>query len=200
MADHHGDGLGQLLCPDVPVSGGSVSSLGGSLTPKVVVSCQFFKNFFSTSTILVGSTVRGGAVWWCYVLLVGCFLSACWVCFFFFLVFWFRCCCWGSGGGGGAQWLRLATSQKTIKCSTSIFISLTSFDLCPGHNDLELLVSQLLATDNWYTILVLFSVGPNSKTYLNSKFNNSNLLGYFLDTLSALHFTRYWRLLYNCSI
>ena len=73
----------------------------------------------------------------------------------------------GGGGGGGAGGCALAEARyqsKNNKCSTSIFISLTSFDVSPGHNDLELLVSQLLITDNWYTILVRFSEVPNSKT------------------------------------
>ena len=64
MADHHSDGLGQLLCPDVPVCGGSESSLGGSLTPKVVVSCQFLK-FFLLQLFLLGPQWEGGLRGWC---------------------------------------------------------------------------------------------------------------------------------------
>ena len=56
--------------------------------------------------------------------------------------------------GGGCAVAEARYQSKTIKCSTSIFISLTSFDLCPGHNDLELLVSHLLVTSNWYTTLL----------------------------------------------
>ena len=51
--------------------------------------------------------------------------------------------------GGGAHGLRLATSQKQQKCSTSL--SSTCFDyLGPGHDDLQVVVSQLLITGTCY--------------------------------------------------
>ena len=145
--------------------GGSESSLRGVTYSEcrrlLSVSLKFFLYFSYSCWVHSGRGGCGGGV----ISVPGCVFGGGGICFSnLSLRKKVSCLYFQVPGGGGAQWLRLATSQKTIKCSTSIFISLTSFDLCPGHNDLELLVSQLLATDNWYTILVLFSVGLNSKT------------------------------------